>query len=54
MKCMMCDKKITEINSYLLDKESKERICSGCTREGYTKTCMEIIEHNKKVEKVQE
>lgn len=51
MKCFYCGKRKTIRNPfYKLNKDGYE-ICQSCMREGYTKSALEIIEHNKQVEK---
>lgn len=50
MRCFYCGKQKTSRNPfYKLDKDGHE-ICPSCMREGYTKSALEIIEHNKKVD----
>ena len=50
MRCFYCGKRETYLNPfYNLDKDG-HKICQSCMREGYTKSAIEIIEHNKKVD----
>ncbi len=50
MKCENCGKRKTSRSIfYKLDKEGHE-ICQSCMREGYAKSVLEIIEHNKQVD----
>ena len=49
-RCFYCGKRKTNHNPfYKLDKDGNE-ICQSCMREGYTKSALEIIEHNKQVD----
>ena len=49
-KCFYCGKRKNIRNPfYKLDKDGNE-ICQSCMREGYTKSALEIIEHNKQVD----
>ena len=48
--CFYCGKRETSrISLYNLDKDG-HKICQSCMREGYTKSALEIIEHNKQVD----
>ena len=48
--CFYCGKRETSRNPlYNLDKDG-HKICQSCMREGYTKSALEIIEHNKQVD----
>lgn len=50
MRCFYCGKRETYRNPfYTLDKDG-HKICQSCMREGYTKSALEIIEHNKQVD----
>ena len=50
MRCFYCGKRETYRNPfYNLDKDG-HKICQSCMREGYTKSALEIIEHNKQVD----
>ena len=50
MKCFYCGKRKTSRNTfYKLDKDGHE-ICQSCMRQGYAKSALEIIEHNKQVD----
>ena len=50
MKCFYCGKRETSRNLlYNLDKDG-HKICQSCMRKGYTKSALEIIEHNKMVD----
>ena len=50
MKCFYCGKRETYRNPfYNLDKDG-HKICQSCMREGYTKSALEIVEHNKQVD----
>ena len=50
MRCFYCGKQETYRNPfYNLDKDG-HKICQSCMREGYTKSALEIIEHNKQVD----
>ena len=50
MRCFYCGKRKTSRSIfYKLDKEGHE-ICQSCMREGYTKSALEIIEHNKQAD----
>lgn len=54
MRCFYCGKRETYRNPfYNLDKDG-HKICQSCMREGYTKSALEIIEHNKQVDKREE
>lgn len=51
MTCFYCGKRQTSRNPfYNLDNDG-HKICQDCMRAGYTKSAIEIIEHNKQVEK---
>ena len=50
MRCFYCGKRKTSGSIfYKLDKDGHE-ICQSCMIEGYTKSALEIIEHNKQVD----
>ena len=51
MNCFYCGKKNRGNNAmfYKLDQDGHE-ICQSCMREGYWKSALEIIEHNKQEE----
>ena len=51
MNCFYCGKKKRGSNAmfYKLDQDGHE-ICQSCMREGYWKSALEIIEHNKQVD----
>ena len=50
MKCFYCGKRETYRNPfYNLDKDG-HKICQSCMRVGYTKSALEIVEHNKQVD----
>ena len=52
MRCFYCGKRETHHNLfYNLDKDG-HKICQSCMREGYTKSALEIIEHNKQVDMI--
>ena len=54
MRCFYCgERKTSRSIFYKLDKDGHE-ICQSCMREGYTKSALEIIEHNKQVDKRKE
>ena len=49
-KCFYCGKRKTKRSTfYKLDKDGHE-ICQSCMQNGYYKTALEIIEHNKQVD----
>ena len=53
MNCFYCGKRKTSRSTfYKLDKDGHE-ICQSCIQEGYWKSALEIIEHNKQVYKKQ-
>ena len=50
MRCFYCGKRETYRNPfYNLDKDG-HKICQSCMQEGYWKSALEIIEHNKQVD----
>ena len=51
MNCFYCGKKKRGSNTtfYKLDQDGHE-ICQSCINEGYWKSALEIIEHNKQVD----
>ena len=50
MCCFYCGKKKRGRSTfYKLDKDGHE-ICQSCIQEGYWKSALEIIEHNKQVD----
>ena len=55
MNCFYCGKKKRGGNTmfYKLDQDGHE-ICQSCMNSGYWKDALEIIEHNKQVDKVKE
>ena len=54
MKCFYCGKrKTSRCTFYNLDNDGNQ-ICQDCLRNGYAKSALEIIEHNKNVDKESE
>lgn len=54
MNCFYCGKhKTSRSTFYNLDNEG-HKICQNCLRNGYAKSALEIIEHNKKVDEESE
>ena len=50
--CFYCGKRETSRNQlYNLDKDG-HKICQCCMRDGYWKSAIEIIEHNKRVDEL--